>query len=392
MYLAAKSKSFLVFMSAFIFVCASNAYHYALGINTVAYLRDAEKSGICAVAREKSSSERTALDCASGAWMDAVIDSVAVSGVDVNERRVAILSRFNSVKEISFVDCCISAATLDCLGGMRDIRVLVFKNSKISDAVFRSIPDSETLERLELDQTAISEEEISRLSRFPNLIELSLSRMLDSSKGLACLEKMRRLKGLRLPYSKVGDAELQAIANLHGLVDLAIPGNSFTDEGVMQISGLKNIAWLDLSHNGISSKGLAALIGMCEMDTLNLSMTNIDDEGLKYLSNMDKLTGVDLSGTQTSGAGLKLIFSLPELDILDLANTKVSDESLVNLRNARRIRILDLAGTPVTDACIESLAQLSSLKFISLNGTKVTQEGLKKLAAIRRDLKIVDKL
>src|SRR5665213_2254121 len=111
----------------------------------------------------------------------------------------------------------------------------------------------------------ITDEGLSNLKAFLNLIFVDFRDAQVTDVGLEQLSGLKKLETLRLPHTKV------------------------TDAGMLHLKGLPNLALLELRGTKITDAGLAHVNGIHSLRILLLQGTQVGDVGLEHLSTMTNL-------------------------------------------------------------------------------------------------------
>jgi hypothetical protein len=123
--------------------------------------------------------------------------------------------------------------------------------------------------------------------------------------------------GVRLDYTKVTDADLKKLDKLPQLHWLALNHTNVTDAGLENIGELAKLQTLVLSQTKITDAGLAHLGGLTQLETLFLGDTRVTDDGLERLKGFPQLSFLSVVNTTTTREGItKLQQALPRCRIV----------------------------------------------------------------------------
>jgi hypothetical protein len=186
-------------------------------------------------------------------------------------------------------------------------RVWFYGKSRFTDAVLAEIGRLRWVQRLGLDETAVSDG------------------------ALAHLEGLTNLSFLHLHSTKVGDA------------------------GLAHLAGLSDLAHLDLRETQVTDAGLAHLKGLIHLKFLFLGGTQVTDAGLAHLTTLTELRELELRGTRVTGSGLGYLRALPSLQRLDLRGTPIRGSELIRLKDLPGLTIVFLHTDPALDAGVTEL-------------------------------------
>lgn len=100
------------------------------------------------------------------------------------------------------------------------------------------------------------------------------------------------------------DQELSRLTSFPELEHLDLSNTAVTDAGLKQLTGLVNLRQLGLSGTAISDQGLLHLTPLTQLEELDLSDTPVTDACLGQLARFTGLRSVDLSRTQVTLDGI----------------------------------------------------------------------------------------
>lgn len=161
------------------------------------------------------------------------------------------------------------------------------------------------IQRVNLNGTNATDEDLAQLEYLPELTTLTADGARITGRGLAHLQGLNKLVQLDLSRTQVTDDGLRHVGALPGLKILNLQATQITEAGVAHLRDLTSLEQLDLSYTQISDAALVHLASMHGLNRLELDHTRITDEGLRQLGTMTRPdAALDLSGTQVTGAGL----------------------------------------------------------------------------------------
>ncbi len=287
-----------------------------------------------------------------------------------------------------------------------------------------------SLERVSLAGTKITDDAIDKLVYFPKLKHLDLSDTAITNAGLQKLEKLSNLTTLSLAGTKVDLALALQVSSKLGVRELDVSGTGITDA---QLNGELTIAddlSLNLGRNPITDSGIAELLkNGVRLKRLDLSDTNIDGSGLTSTNcpsalNLDrtKITDanlikildkricrdVSIRSTNVTAAILPSVIPFWGLS-LRLGAGNITEQDLINLppstrfgrlslndikfkgdflKNGKfRFESLDLSHSGITDGALQNVVRNSYVFFMDLSHTEITDAGLAGLSCQAADLR-----
>jgi Leucine-rich repeat (LRR) protein len=212
----------------------------------------------------------------------------------------------------------------------------------------KAIVERNGLERLDLANTELTQEDLRALQDHSSLEWLSLSQTNVNDDDLECLAGLEKLKELDL-----------SITNISG-------------EGLRHLSELRHLRKLDIALTQVTNESLASLASLASLTELDLSRTHISDEGLKHLEKLEDLERLDMDRTQIRGIGFKHLRDLDKLKKLIIS--AIDDEALPHIGNLASLEYLSIRRAQVTNEGLKYLSGMENLKFLEIYKTKVTAE------------------
>jgi Leucine-rich repeat (LRR) protein len=308
-----------------------------------------------------------------------------------------------------------------------------------TDADVGRVAALETVKRLDLSLTYVSDRGVERLKTLRQLEDLNLSAAeFITDAAIAFLRGHRQLKTLNLRGTDITDTSLSYVAELPQLQSLDISFTQVSDVGLEHLASLSRLEELNLGGNKISGVGLHVLkllpnlrklsfygiqrrnAGWCwapvvtdlELETISLLRgleelnvgygvalgaprpgdlgpadseaecriaggTRVTDLGLAKLASLEKLRRLDLSGSAITPGGLKTLTAFRDLRRLSLWNVKGLDDSIgASLAALTNLTTLDLSNTAIGDETLRRVAKLPHLHRLYVSETNVTPEAL----------------
>jgi hypothetical protein len=239
----------------------------------------------------------------------------------------------------------LSKDTLAQLQSLKQLRVLRFWHTPVTDGDLQNLETLSQLRELMLDETKISDAGLSHLSGLKELRVLSLAGDTNLTDAglihLAGLTNLQKLALYTVPITGTGFVQLENMSNLKGLKNLSkltslafIDANNtqVTDAGLSYLIGLTNLEFLALSYT--SDVGLERLVGLGKLKRLSAVGTNITDVGMRSIAKMTSLENLDFFDVKISDAGLKSLVGNKNLKKLSFDKSGVTREAAVSLHEA----------------------------------------------------------
>ena len=117
----------------------------------------------------------------------------------------------------------------------------------------------------------------------PNVERLNLESTTVSPDQIRSIAKQKELRWLDLSRTSITDRELQEISTLPRLEFLLLWGTSITDEGLRDLPKLGRLQKLDLSGTQITDAGLVHLETMTQLLELNLEVPALTSAAVDQL-------------------------------------------------------------------------------------------------------------
>ncbi|WP_420231156.1 dermonecrotic toxin domain-containing protein [Pseudomonas sp. ABY48] len=227
--------------------------------------------------------------------------------------------------------------------------------------------DFSHVERIALEGLALSEDPSDFLSRFPGVVELSLSgnHLTRCPTAIAGMPRLRflLLNENPLVFNDEVFAPLLEPTPSATLEWLELSGVSDTLEQVQgqgavpaikALAGLPRLKHLVWKNNHAFSPELLQVIGqLSQLERLSLGESRLvlDEQNSAFLGNLKHLVALDLSGNRV--VGLASLSGLPELEFVNLGHAKLREipAALIELMQRKPVRKLNLSlqGNGITD-------------------------------------------
>ena len=94
-----------------------------------------------------------------------------------------------------------------------------------------------------------------------------------------------RIERIDLKNADIRDDDLQRISGLTGIEALSLYGTMITDDGLAHLTRLQSLAELELSYTQVTDAGLIPLKTLSSLQKLYLTGTPVTDEGVEDFKN-----------------------------------------------------------------------------------------------------------
>uniref|UniRef100_A0A0E0HB32 Disease resistance R13L4/SHOC-2-like LRR domain-containing protein n=1 Tax=Oryza nivara TaxID=4536 RepID=A0A0E0HB32_ORYNI len=332
------------------------------------------------------------------------VEEIDLSGhIAVDAEWLAYLGAFRYLRVLKLADCKnVNSSAVWALSGMSTLKELdLSRCSKISDAGIKHIASIESLEKLHVSQTGLTDNGVMAISSLINLRLLDLGGVRFTDKALRSLQAvsmlvmvLTQLEHLDIWGSEItneGASVLIAFTSLSFLNISWTPSFGNIDEVFSSILP-SSLTYLDMSS--CSSSNLYFLGNMRNLEHLDLSYSRIISDAIEYIANIGmNLMFLSLSNSEvTSQALCVLAGTVPSLTTLSLAHTKIDDSALLYISMMPSLRTLNLSRTCIKGFMMEnsvkvlSLSALEELKYLeslNLNNTQLMDDVIPPLASFR---------
>jgi hypothetical protein len=123
--------------------------------------------------------------------------------------------------------------------------------------------------------------------------------------GLPLLRNIQTLERLNLRNSSVTDRGMEHLSGLHRLRRIGLGHTGISDAGLKHLKELTHLEILDLGNTQVTDAGLVSLRHCSELRILSLQATQVTDEGLTQLDALAKLEAIDLQLTRVTPKGVE---------------------------------------------------------------------------------------
>ena len=316
--------------------------------------------------------------------------------------------------------------------------------SWIGDIDINRMADVDSLERLSLAQTHVSDYALRIVAALPALRELDLfycEHITDagasllrnaanlerlnlrgtkiSDSGVQFLTELENLRSLDIGIAEISDSSIELLGALPALEALAIGGNRVGEVGISSLRSLKQLRHLDLSGAQVTDSGIWAVtvtdlnldeIGaLTRLESLNLAAPSpeyvaaasagvprlrgairVTDFGARELGKLIRLRRLDLSRSLLTSVGIEHLGALVHLDELHLAHSAAIDDSVgAALAKLPALRALDVSFTAFGDESLGALREHPTLTKVIVTGTPVTEEAVEAFVEAGSDRTVI---
>ncbi|MCA9050295.1 MAG: protein kinase, partial [Planctomycetaceae bacterium] len=249
-----------------------------------------------------------------------------------------------------------TAASSNIQQSLRRIEELHGKVLKLGERIYA----------VDLNNTAVTDEDLKYLSVFPELEGVLLEHTPVSIKGIRSLP--RTVFRVDIGGTKIGDddcAELAAISNLRRITFYHTP---LTDLGVKRLCSNKSLEQITLQDAEITDRSIASFLELEQLELLTLNFCHsLTAAAISQLSSLRHVRFLHLAGTSVDRSALTALVTgcpLVELGLSSCPN--VNDEAVLCLLKCHTLETVYLDNTPVTTEGLLQLKALPALQCLYL--------------------------
>ncbi|NND98445.1 MAG: hypothetical protein HKN47_14085 [Pirellulaceae bacterium] len=229
---------------------------------------------------------------------------------------------------------------------IRGLRTLNMADSSVNDDALMHLS---TLASVNTVRINVGGPGLVHLRNMPSLTFLSLKGSELDAGALKFLNGCDKLQNLGLDETNVTDDDLSHLAPLPQLRNLWLNRTRVTDAGLPHLKKHAEIRKIILTGLNIRGPGLEHLVDLKNLEYLSLQHASCDDACMPYIGKLTHLKTIGLDDTNVTDAGMSYVTTLTtNLDALWLTNTQVSDESVAHLKQLVTAQRIVLSGTPIT--------------------------------------------
>jgi hypothetical protein len=162
---------------------------------------------------------------------------------------------------------------------------------------------------------------------------------------------------IQLEQTPLSDDDLQGMSELSNLRELLIDDvrSKVTAAGVKQLAALPKLEHLRIRGGGIDDAALAAIMELKSLHILNVPQATFGDDALVHLKSLPYLESFRFGSSQVSDAGMQTLRELPALKRLHLIDVPITDVGLADLAKIEQLESLYIDGAQLSDGAFDEL-------------------------------------
>ena len=191
--------------------------------------------------------------------------------------------------------------------------------------------------------------------------------------------KRGALVEVHLNEAKFLPGELSILSSYEEITDLSLEGTQLSEEDLTTLAQLPKLEWLNLYQTKIGNTGARILSQSKSIKLLPLGKSGINDQAMLYIGQMKQLTYLGLRGNPVTDVSAPHLANLTNLEGLYLGKTRVTDKTVKMISYLPRLSKLWLHDLNISDDCTGDLSKMSKLRELHLYATQITESGVRKI-------------
>lgn len=174
---------------------------------------------------------------------------------------------------------------------------------------------------------------------------------------------------IQIEQTRLTDEHLAELAGLENLRELLLdhPESRFSAAGLKRLVGLPKLEHLRIRGRGIDDEALARLAELESLRILNVPQATFSDESLALLKKLPHLEQLRFGSPRVTDAGMPAIGELPAIKRLHLIDVRITDAGLRKLASIEQLQSLYLDGAILSDEALDELFRTRPKLHVHLN-------------------------
>ncbi|MFN3326013.1 MAG: leucine-rich repeat domain-containing protein [Bryobacteraceae bacterium] len=281
-----------------------------------------------------------------------------------------------------------------------ELRKIDLSHAKISDLGFAQLrPLKKVTHLICYYCDYLTDGAVAYLKHWENLESLNMRGTEVTGRVFDHLAGMKRLKTLDVGFSRVNDDGFDPLSALESLEELHIGGNKMSGLALPLLRLLPSLKNLDVNGSQRTDSGrwglmltdvnVESIAALTQLEVLNMGGAIVSDVGMFAIEKLVNLHTLDVSRMEITAKGLDPLTRLPELRRLNLYQaTRIDDSAAEFIAAMKKLEILDLSETAITDAFLDTAERMKQLRMVMVDGTKVSPERVEQFRKRRPDVRI----
>lgn len=260
----------------------------------------------------------------------------------------------------------------------------------INAALLRRMSRFPEITTLQLTRMPLKAEDYQSIYGLENLTRLNLSYNELTDSDLAGIEKLASLESLELQYSRITDASIPRLALLQGLAKLDITGTDITPEGAERLQQAYRVihgaaqATKVLHRQSSSPRYRAAVTRLLPTSShsvdprsgsvrlqLRPEYWKSSDQDIPLIAELADVELVSIQRMPLSPPLLDALAKLPRIQHISISDVSLVGHDFARLAASPKLRSIRLSGVIVDPAFVSSLARLETLESVGIYNSRL---------------------
>lgn len=155
----------------------------------------------------------------------------------------------------------------------------------------------------------------------------------DLAKALSLLDRLHRIESLNVEGTAISDEQLRLIGCCRPLTSLSLGNTAISDRGLPHLAPLTNLLTLYVDRTKVSSAGLKDIAQLKSLKILGLGSTAVADD-VGPLTELPHLEWLLLSGIPITDAMVQSLVAMPNLSHLSIHECTISEQAIAQIKDA----------------------------------------------------------
>ncbi|MEW4489414.1 hypothetical protein AB1L42_15130 [Thalassoglobus sp. JC818] len=226
--------------------------------------------------------------------------------MEVGDEGLKHLESLNNLVDLKLRSYAVTDAGMDSVGKLTKLRYLAMEDCGVGDDGMQALEVLKDLRVLNVMRTVVGDEGLTHMGD-QKLQDLRVRETAVTGPGLESLEGSHEsLKYLDISETLIDNDGVSKIAPFTNLETLILWNGSMDDEGIGFLTGLTKLKTLDLQGcQSVTSASADHLLNIKDLESLNLAETSFNDEGLLKLTALSNLKSISVGRSSVTNDGVE---------------------------------------------------------------------------------------
>ncbi len=193
-------------------------------------------------------------------WLVGVDKCPSASKLMIGDAELSQLTTINGIQKLDLTDSQVTMEGVSRITGLGSLELLALPRKGIDGSVLASLRDLPALRQLQLIGVSLTDDDMDELARFPELTSLCLSGCPITDKAVQRVARLLpELQHLCLSGTKISGDCLPELASLRSLRDLQLHETSVDDGAIANLPSLPQLIKLTLKDSMVSAATIEKL-------------------------------------------------------------------------------------------------------------------------------------